>query len=74
MSRLSGQGQGHRGQKGGKSGVKWPCVHDNSRTDGPISLKIYYVMPIAMGTNWIDFGICRVKVKVTEVKKEVNRG
>ena len=41
------------------------CVHDNSKNDGAINLKLEYVVTYGNSFDEFDIGHCPIKVKVT---------
>ena len=41
------------------------CVHDNSKNNGSIHLKLEHVVVYENSSNEFDIGHCPIKVKVT---------
>ena len=41
------------------------CVHDNSKNNGSINLKLEHVVVLENSSDEFDIGHCPIKVKVT---------
>ena len=41
------------------------CVHDNSKNDGSIDLKLEHIVVYENSSDKFDIGHCLIKVKVT---------
>ena len=41
------------------------CVHDNSKNNGSIDLKLEYIVVYGNSSDEFDIGHCPIKVKVT---------
>ena len=41
------------------------CVHDNSKNNGSIHLKLEHIVVCENSSDWFNIGHCPIKVKVT---------